>query len=607
MSAGWYGIPADAFSNLQQKTLGRLQELGEWTQERLSNFVDPRIFAAGGKYAHLYTRKSRLDLIRLSAAVCGIEFCYAAETAFVSPTLLKIGIPVLYMTLIWCLSPAIGFFLVPFLGSCSDRCHSKLGRRRPFILLLSIGILLGLVLVPHGSSFGYLLGDHLPPHINATIFSQNSTMFQLDSDDDDFIRGGIRPIGIVLTIIGVICLDLCADSCQSPARAYLLDVCLPEDHARGLSAFTAMAGLGGGLGYMLGAVHWEKTAWGAAIGGQEAALFLIVLVIYIICLCVTITSFKEMPLGEVLTSQRPPPSTSLPLRQSLFEPYDEPDLVSFTQSRQSSTTKSNSNNALSNDYAEYPASDTARLQEVDMPEDPLTLKDYLWSIVFMPASLRVLCLTNLCCWMSLVCYSLYFTDFVGQSVFGGDPTATLRANPEGQRLYEEGVRFGCWGMAIYSISCSCYSAVIERLILKCGAKKVYVGGQLVYTVGMLLMAMTRNKFCVILFSASAGIMYSTLFTMPFFLVAHYHSSGLFQEEQPIANQGFPAASRKPVRGLGTDVATVSSMVFLAQFILSGVNGTLVHVTGTPTSTVVLSAFLSFCGAVAATKVTYLNL
>ena len=33
----------------------------------------------------------RLELTRISAAVMGIEFSYAAETAFVSPTLLKIG------------------------------------------------------------------------------------------------------------------------------------------------------------------------------------------------------------------------------------------------------------------------------------------------------------------------------------------------------------------------------------------------------------------------------------------------------------------------------------------------------------------------------------
>ena len=42
----------------------------------------------------------------------------------------------------------------------------------------------------------------------------------------------------------------------------------------------------------------------------------------------------------------------------------------------------------------------------------------------MPNSLRVLCLTNLFCWMSLVCYSLYFTDFVGEAVFKGDPSVS---------------------------------------------------------------------------------------------------------------------------------------------------------------------------------------
>ena len=47
------------------------------------------------------------------------------------------------MTLIWCLSPLIGFFLTPIFGSLSDRCHSNLGRRRPFIILLSIGVVLG--------------------------------------------------------------------------------------------------------------------------------------------------------------------------------------------------------------------------------------------------------------------------------------------------------------------------------------------------------------------------------------------------------------------------------------------------------------------------------
>ena len=98
-------------------------------------------------------------MVTISAAVMGIEFAYAAETAFVSPTLLKIGVSQSHMTLIWCLSPLVGFFLTPILGSLSDRCKSALGRRRPFIILLSIGVVLGLLLVPNGKDLGKLMGD----------------------------------------------------------------------------------------------------------------------------------------------------------------------------------------------------------------------------------------------------------------------------------------------------------------------------------------------------------------------------------------------------------------------------------------------------------------
>lgn len=55
------------------------------------------------------------------------------------------------------------------------------------------------------------------------------------------------------------------------------------------------------------------------------------------------------------------------------------------------------------------------------PPANASLMLYLKSIVFMPYSLRILCLTNLFCWMAHVCYSLYFTDFVGEAVFNGNP------------------------------------------------------------------------------------------------------------------------------------------------------------------------------------------
>lgn len=95
-----------------------------------------------------------------------------------------------------------------------------------------------------------------------------------------------------------------------------------------------------------------------------------------------------------------------------------------------------------------------------------SFREYLRTILQLPKSLQWLCATNFFCWMSLVCYSLYFTDFVGEAVFGGDPTAK-RGSPLKER-YDEGVRFGCWGMSLYSLSCSIYSLCIESLVNRFG-------------------------------------------------------------------------------------------------------------------------------------------
>lgn len=87
----------------------------------------------------------------------------------------------------------------------------------------------------------------------------------------------------------------------------------------------------------------------------------------------------------------------------------------------------------------------------------------------MPRSLLILCLTNFFCWASLVCYSLYFTDFVGQSVYGGDPRAL--SNSPSHYIYEDGVRTGAVGMAVYSASCSVYSLNIEKLVRRYGKRR----------------------------------------------------------------------------------------------------------------------------------------
>lgn len=62
-----------------------------------------------------------------------------------------------------------------------------------------------------------------------------------------------------------------------------------------------------------------------------------------------------------------------------------------------------------------------------------------------------------------------------------------------------------------------------------------------------------------------------------------------------------------IRGIGTDVASVSSMVFLSQFILSLTMGSVVEAVGSNVVTVCAAAILSACGAVCATRVMYLDM
>uniref|UniRef100_A0A1B6HCC0 Proton-associated sugar transporter A n=2 Tax=Homalodisca liturata TaxID=320908 RepID=A0A1B6HCC0_9HEMI len=560
-------------------------------------------------YSHIYRRKTRGELVRVSAAVMGIEFSYAAETAFVSPTLLKIGVDHQRMTMVWALSPLVGFFLNPILGAMSDRCRLPCGRRRPFIVLLALGVLIGLILVPNGERMGHAMGDFYPsldlPRNQTTSFDGKRLVSNVSDADYP------HPWGIFFTILGTVLLDFDADACQSPARAYLLDVCVAEDHARGLSTFTIMAGLGGFMGYALGGINWDNTFIGEMLGGHVRAVFTLITYIFIVCVAYTVTSFKEIPLDLVENSDylkapkqssNPEDVESQPLQQgkSKYGSTQDPSTTpSYQETNVDSIAAADDGNA---------ANGHVNNTEGKKPMEPLfideiptaTFSQYLMSIVIMPWSLRMLCLTNLFCWMAHVCYSLYFTDFVGEAVFDGDPKA-----PEGtelRELYEEGVRFGCWGMSMYSLSCACYSSIIEKLIKKYKAKNVYVGGLLFYSVGMFLMAVLKHKIGVIVFSWTAGVMYSTLFTMPYLLIAHYHEHNCFEVDASGDN-----VQASQVRGLGTDVAIVSSMVFLAQFSLSICMGSVVSWAGTTTAVAAVAAVLAFCGAIAATQVMYLDL
>lgn len=398
-------------------TLRTVKNVADDRVEQVYGLVTAKLIDDSGDWAHIQARKTRAQFVRLSAAVCGIEFCYAAETAFVSPTLLKIGVHVAYMSLIWCLSPLLGFLLVPLLGSLSDRCRWRLGRRRPFILMLSCGILLGLVLVPNGQSIGIALGDkYYHAYVqqwqspgNTSGFGGNFTAGNVGTDSQNVAphRSLESHVwSVVFTVIGVVLLDLNCDACQSPCRAYLLDVCTPADHPLGLSYFTVMAGAGGAIGYVIGAINWEGTSLTDTFSSHITVVFTLVFFIYVFCLALTVTAIKEVPLDKL--------NVSAQTFQKQRKLKGSGDYQKFTNDDDVSYGSTDSEQQMNCDEEAGNKKPTSEKNESLSIAHEISLNTYLRSIVRLPRALVILCLTNLFCWMSLVCYSLYFTDFVGQ-------------------------------------------------------------------------------------------------------------------------------------------------------------------------------------------------
>lgn len=220
--------------------------------------------------SELPPRRTFQELLFNGCILFGIEFSYAMETAYVTPVLLQMGLPDQFYSLVWFISPILGFLIQPLIGAWSDRCTSRFGRRRPFIFALAIGALVGLSLVLNGRDIGSALADTPTNH----------------------------KWGIILTVCGVVLMDFSADSADNPSHAYMMDVCSPEDQDRGLNIHALLAGLGGGFGYIVGGINWDQTQFGRSMGGQLRVIYLFTSVTLVIATAMTLMSIPERRLQK---------------------------------------------------------------------------------------------------------------------------------------------------------------------------------------------------------------------------------------------------------------------------------------------------------------------
>ncbi|XP_033020446.1 membrane-associated transporter protein isoform X1 [Lacerta agilis] len=486
-------------------------------------------------------KKATGRLVMHSMAMFGREFCYAVEAAFVTPVLLSVGLPKSLYSLVWLISPILGFVLQPVVGSASDHCNSAWGKRRPYILVLGIMMLVGMAL--------YLNGE--------TVVSA------LVAD-----RGTQRTWAIVITMLGVVLFDFAADFIDGPIKAYLFDVCSHQDKEKGLHYHALLTGLGGALGYLTGAIDWGHTVLGKYLGSEFQVMFFYAALVFLICLTVHLCSIPETSLADKVESEA---------LLKTAEPYPYGSIGKV---------KNGYFNSGYNEIRVLSRQGKPTLKEDIQVQKQMTIKSLLKALLSMPSHYRCLCVSHLMGWTAFLSNMLFFTDFMGQIVFNGDPYAPH--NSTAYLTYERGVEVGCWGMCINAISSSLYSYLQKALLPYIGLKGLYFIGYLLFGLGTGFIGLFPKVYSTLALCSLFGVMSSTLYTVPFNLIADYH-----KEEEEEGQTGGQAGEHK--RGKGVDCAALTCMVQLAQIIVGVGLGFLVSAAGSVVVVVISASAIALLG------------
>ncbi|XP_041084385.1 solute carrier family 45 member 3-like [Polyodon spathula] len=496
-------------------------------------------------WALLRGRKTQLLLVNM--LTCGLEICMATGTSCVPPLLLEAGIEEQFMSMVLGVGPVLGLLFVPMISSASDRWTGHYGRRRPFIWLLCLGVLLSLILIPHAS----LLAGWL------SVQSKG--------------------LEVALLITGICLLEFCGLVCFTLLEALVSDLFQDEEGCRQAFAMhSLMISLGGCIGYLLPAVDWKSIPLVPSLGGQETFIF--VLLTLILLFCVLGTAFVS---EEVFKSRG-----EFSVVESRFK-CRCPCLLSFRLRHLLS--------ALRSCCALLP-----RLRQLCHR---------------VPRVIRQLFVAELCSWMALMTFILFYTDFIGEGLYKGVPNAKPGS---AERLrYDEGVRMGSLGLLLQCATSAMFSLFLGQLVKKLGPRAVYLSSVAFLTFATLVMSLSHSLVLITAMAGMTGYTFCTLQILPYTLASLYHSeqqvffsqhntTGATAKEEgglthkPSYTNGHPGgmpglglplpasplALHVPVRGDGTappagpgiclDLAILDSAFMLSQVVPSLFMGSIVH-------------------------------
>uniref|UniRef100_A0A803MV30 Uncharacterized protein n=1 Tax=Chenopodium quinoa TaxID=63459 RepID=A0A803MV30_CHEQI len=281
-SSGTSWVPAGSDGRLDGSGR-RLRSSGGWLGQDLlapmTQAMDPQCNQEGS--SNITVDQAQHSYQALTKGKGGIQFGWALQLSLLTPYVQELGIPHAFASIIWLCGPISGFFVQPLVGHLSDRSTNRFGRRRPFIFIGAVLIIVAVTIVGFSADIGYLMGDIVDA------------------------KQRKRPMAIVAFVIGFWLLDVANNTTQGPCRALLADL-TGKDHRRNRVA-NAYYSLFMAIGNVLGFATGSYTSWftifpftltyacSESCANLKSA-FLIDIIFIVITTYISITAAHEVPL-----------------------------------------------------------------------------------------------------------------------------------------------------------------------------------------------------------------------------------------------------------------------------------------------------------------------
>ncbi|KAL7645108.1 UNVERIFIED_CONTAM: hypothetical protein RMT77_003486 [Armadillidium vulgare] len=529
-------------------------------------------------------RRGILNLLSLNSLVCGVEIVSSCAFTYIPPLLLKSGFSEFFMTVILGVAPLLDMITVPALAEWSDNSTLKCGRRRPVIICLSLILILSLVIIP------------------------------LSSQISNFLAGGASSsIHMVSLAVGVILLDYSYQAVFNPCEALLSDVmtnCDKNIQALGFSLYSACLSLGCIIGYLIVCVKWALII--PLDLTQDQMCFLIILVLLIPCLLLTLSN-EEIPkkvceknygFSNKVLEKKPTryidKLTSFKIfkvwkRISITEFDCQKVLANISISRVLTLISLPLINLLKS-FIEFICWICGLFKKVAL------LPAICYKRIYMsPIVIQRVFFVELFGWTALHCHDRFFTDFVGQYLYAGDPNA--QSNTTEATQYDEGIQMGSWCLFLQSLAACLYAFFIQQhLVQLLGARTVFLGGLLVFFLSMVMTLFLPTIFAIKIATALSGIGTATLTTTPNMLVTNYFQKKDIYMQDMYENKNLNNPSKE--RGLGTEVAVLDVAYYLSQVMLSFFLGPLVEIYKSSLMYILVSTGASLIALLCAFKVVF---